>query len=507
MTRLMWSNTSFRPLTSLLVVALIVPVGLADTGLTIYSSAEPGTVPAELYRPVNGSSTMIGRAVPGFAIVRDERELDLPAGRSQQRFSDVAAFIDPTTVNFVSLTDPATRVLEQSFQFDLVNSQKLIERNIGRSVTIERVQGGQISTTTGILLSASDGLVLRTADGTISSLKDHSAIRFTELPGGLITRPTLEWILSSPRAGKHRTRVTYETGGITWWSDYNLVFKPGRDANSGTLDLSTWVSIVNFSGASYREVRLKLVAGDVQRTAPQNRPRSVAGATMVSSVPDEAGFSEKSFSEYHLYTLGRNTDLPDNSTRQIELFDQVRQIPAKKLLIYRSSEAGFGGLFLDRDFGASSSRSVDVFLEFHNDRANGLGIPLPAGRIRVSQLDEADGSLEFIGEDRIDHTPRDERVRIKLGTAFDVVGERRQVDFAIDSRARWLEEEVELTVRNRKDEAAEVTLVESLFRTAQWTLIKQSQESTKLDARQVQFVTKLPKNGTAVVHYRIRYTW
>jgi len=170
MTRLMWSNTSFRPLTSLLVVALIVPVGLADTGLTIYSSAEPGAVPEELYRLVNGSSTMMGRAVPGFAIVRDERELDLPAGRSQQRFSDVAAFIDPTTVNFVSLTDPATRVLEQSFQFDLVNSQKLIERNIGRSVTIERVQGGQISTKTGILLSASDGLVLRTADGAISSL-------------------------------------------------------------------------------------------------------------------------------------------------------------------------------------------------------------------------------------------------------------------------------------------------------------------------------------------------
>jgi len=479
----------------------------ADTGLTIYSSSEPGGVPAELYRSVNGSSVISGRTVPGFAIVSDERELDLPAGRSQQRFSDVAAFIDPTTVSFVSLTDPSTRILEQSFQFDPVNFRKLIERNIGRLVTVERVQGDQVGSTTGILLSASDTLVIRTADGAISSLKDHSAIRFTEPSNGLITQPTLEWVLISPRAGKHRTRVTYETDGLAWWSDYNLVFKPGRDANSGTLDLSAWVSIVNKSGTSFRDARLKLVAGDVQRAALQNRLRAAPEVAMIAAVANDAGFSEKAFSEYHLYTLGRRTDLPDNSTRQIELFEQVRQIPAKKLLIYRSSERGFGGEILDREFGASSSHSVDVFLEFRNDRANGLGVPLPAGRMRVSQLDEVDGSLELIGEDRIDHTPRDERLRIKLGTAFDVVGERRQVDFAIDTRARWLEEEIELTIRNRKDEPAEVTIVESLFRTSRSKIVRQSQDSTKLNARQIQFVTKLPKDGEAVVRYRVRYAW
>jgi hypothetical protein len=273
------------------------------------------------------------------------------------------------------------------------------------------------------------------------------------------------------------------------------------------LDLSAWVSIVNLSGASFRDARLKLIAGDVQR-APENRLRSVAAVAMVAGADSDAGFSQKSFSEYHLYTLGRRTDLPDNSTRQLELFEQVKQIPAKKLLVYRGSEVGFGGVILDRDFGTTSgSRSVDVFLEFQNNRANGLGIPLPAGRIRVSQLDDADGSLEFIGEDRIDHTPREERVRIKLGTAFDIVGERRQVDYAIDMRARWLEEEVEITVRNRKNEAAEVLIVESLVRTGQWKMLKQSQESTKLDARQIQFVTKLPKDGETVVRYRVRYTW
>lgn len=487
--------------------AWLVPVAASETALTIYSSAEPGAIPADLYRPVNRRGAVLGSTVPGFAIVRDERELELPTGRSLQRFSDVAAFIDPTTVNFVSLTDPSTRVLEQSFQFDLVNSQKLIERHIGRPVTVERVQGGQVNTISGTLLSASDGLVLRAADGSVSTLRDHSSIRFSELPGGLIAKPTLEWVLNTARAGKHRTRVSYETGGITWWADYNLVFKPGKDANTGSLDVAAWVSIVNLSGASFRDTRLKLVAGDVQR-ASMNRLRSAAALPLaVESVTAEAGFTEKAFSEYHLYTLGRRTDLPDNSTRQIELFEQVREVPAKKLLVYRGAEAGFGGMFLEREFGTSAARSVDVFLEFRNDRAFGLGVPLPSGRIRVSQLDGADGSLEFIGEDRIDHTPRDEPVRIKLGTAFDVVGERRQVDFAIDTRARWLEEEIELKIRNRKEEPAEVTIIEPMFRTGQWKVLRQSQEFTRLDARQIQFVARLPKDGEAVVRYRVRYTW
>lgn len=493
-----------------LLVASAAQTVSADTALTIYSSAESGAVPAALYRPVDGAEAMRGDAVPGFAIVREERELDLPAGRSQQRFVDVAAYIDPTTVTFASLTEPSTRVLEQSFQFDLVNSQKLLLRYLGRPVTVERMQGGQVSTLSGTLLSASDGLVLRAADGTVTTLRDHASIRFPELPGGLITQPTLEWRLISPRAGKQRTRVSYETGGVTWWADYNLVFKPGKDANSGLLDLSAWVSIVNLSGASYRDTRLKLVAGDVQRASPaQLRPMlRRAEAMMVSAAPADAGFAEKAFSEFHLYTLGRRTDLPDNSTRQLELFDQVKQIPARKLLIYRGLGAGYaGGAILEREYGASANRQVDVHLEFRNDKTFGLGVPLPAGRLRVSQLDEADGSLEFIGEDRIGHTARDELVRVRLGTAFDVVGERRQVDYAIDTRARWLEEEIEVRVRNRKREAVEVLIAEPLSRTGQWKMLRQSQDYTKVDAQNIQFATRIAENGEAVVRYRVRYSW
>ena len=482
----------------------------ADTALTIYSSAEAGAVPAELYRPVDGAAAMRGSAVPGFAIVREERELDLPAGRSQQRFADVAAYIDPTTVTFASLTEPATRVLEQSFQFDLVDSRKLLQRYLGRNVTVEREQGGQVSTLEGTLLSASDGLVLRAADGTVTTLREPAAIRFPQLPGGLITQPTLEWLLNSPRAGKQRTRVAYETGGLTWWADYNLVFKPGADANSGFLDLSAWVSIVNLSGASYRDTRLKLVAGDVQRAASaQLRPmlRQLGGA-MLASAESDAGFTEKSLAEFHLYTLGRPTDLPDNSTRQLELFDQVRQIPARKLLVYRGMAGGFGGgPMLERDYGVDANTKVEVRLEFRNEKSLGLGVPLPAGRLRVSQLDLADGSLEFIGEDRIGHTARDELVRVRLGTAFDVIGERRQIDFAIDTRARWLEEEIEVRVRNRKFEPVEVQVIEPMFRSGQWKILQHSQGYNKVDAQRIQFTAAIAADGEAVLRYRVRYSW
>ena len=484
-------------------------VGLAgDTAITNYSSATPGAIPAEFYRPVVGTEGMGAQpSIPGFAIVRDERELSLPAGRSVQRFVDVAAYIDPTTVNFVSLTDPGTRVLEQSYQFDLVSAQKLLQKHVGRTVTVERSGAGAGTTTvSGTLLSATDGLVLRAGDGSITTLKDYATARFTELPGGLITRPTLEWTLNSPRGGKQRTRVSYETGGVTWWADYNLVFNPGKDANSGQLDVSAWVSILNMSGASFQNTRLKLVAGDVQRnqTVTLRRSVRVEAMAMADAAP---GFTEKAFSEFHLYTLGRPADLPDNSTRQLELFEQVRQVPARKQLIYRGAESFFGGPVLDREVGVGGTGKVDVYLEFRNERSAGLGVPLPAGRIRVSQLDSADGSLEFIGEDRLDHTPKDEKVRIRLGSAFDVVGERKQVDFAIDTRARWLEEEVEIRVRNRKNEAVEVSVVEGLYRTPNWKMLTRSQEYTRQDARTLVFPLKIASDAEAVVRYRVRYSW
>jgi hypothetical protein len=480
-----------------------------DTAVTIYSSAAPGAVSPEYYRPLPGQGTPNAMGVPGYALVRHERDVQLAAGRSQLRFTDVAALIDPTTVTFTSLTDPASRVLEQNFQFDLVSTDKLLLKYIDKPLTVERNQpGGGTSNTSGTLLSSVDGLVLRGNDGTITALRDYSALRFQELPGGLITRPTLLWDINSQRGGTQRARVTYQTGGITWWADYNLIFNAGKDANNGFVDLSAWVSIINQSGATYPEARLKLIAGDVHRAPQAGAPRKAEMVRNTMAQADAGGFEEKAFDEFHLYTLGRRTTLPNNSTKQVELFDQAKQVPAQRLLVLSNAQLSFfSGRYIDRNFPATGENKVDAYLEFRNDKASGLGVPLPAGRMRVSRLDAADNSLEFIGEDAIDHTPRDEKVRVKLGSSFDVVGERKQADFRIDNNARWMEEEIEVEVRNHKDEDVEVQVREFLFRWSNWQVVSSSQTYTREDARTILFPVKVPKNSNRTVKYRVRYSW
>ncbi len=495
-------------------IALATPCASAQaeadvTALTVYSSARPGAIPADWYRPLPGMGSPPASQLPGYAVVRADRDIDVARGRSRLKFTDVAALIDPTTVSFQSLTDPAgTRVLEQNFQFDLVSTQKLLSRYVDREVTVERAQGDGVSILNGTLLSAYDGLVVRGDDGQVHALNQWSGIRFGELPGGLITQPTLEWDVSAAKGGTHRVRTSYQTGGITWWADYNLLFTPGADANSGFVDFGAWVSIINQSGAAYQDAKLKLVAGEVNRAQPAPSPRSKSMMAMTAEM-DAAGFEEKAFFEYHLYTLGRPTTLPNNSTKQIELFDAAGRVPARKKLIYYGAAGyGWGGApMLDRDYGPGSNPKVDVWLEFRNDQKSGLGVPLPAGRIRVSQLDTADGSLEFVGEDTIDHTPKNEDVKVKLGTAFDVVGERRQTDFSVDSRGRVMEEAFEIKVRNHKDEAVEVVVRENLYRWSNWRVLSSSQPHVKLDARTIEFPVKIAKDGEAVVQYRVRYTW
>ena len=482
------------------------------TAITIYSSAAPGAIPPEMYRPIPGSGVPNAMAVPGYAMVRQERPLNLANGRSTVKFTDVAALIDPTTVTFASLSEPRTRVLEQNFQFDLVSTDKLLLKYIDRPITVERAVGNQAVTVSGTLLSSVDGLVIKANDGTIQSMQGYSSVRFPELPGGLNTKPTLVWDILSPRAGDQRTRVTYQTGGITWWADYNLIFNEGKDANSGLLDLSAWVSVINQSGATYPDAKLKLIAGDVHRAEPPQQPMLArkAFAMADAAVSNVAGFEQKAFFEFHLYTLGRPTTLPNNSTKQIELFDQAKQVPAKKVLVYYGLNMGpyeYPNPVTDRDLGVQSNKKVDVYLEFKNDKEYGLGLPLPAGRIRVSQLDAADTSLEFIGEDRIDHTPKDETVRVKLGSAFDVVVERRQTDFAVDTKARWLEEAFEIKLRNHKEQPVEVLVKENLYRWSNWKILSKTHDFTKEDARTIHFPVKIAKDGEAVVRYRVRYTW
>lgn len=502
------ATTAAMSMTAAFACLCLAPAPAAHGGdaLTIYSSARPGAVPPELYR--NGGR---GQPIPGYAVVRHERELTLNRGRNTVRFTDVAALIDPTTVTFESLTDAAaTSVVEQNFQFDLVNTDKLMQKYVDRAISVDQIRGTGVESFNGTLLSTAGGLTLRREDGTLQILPHNAGVRLPELPGGLITRPTLVWDVSAQRAGAHRTRVSYQTSGITWWADYNLTYAEGKNANACRLDVGAWVSILNQSGASYPEARLKLVAGDVQRATPQGRVLPQTAQRAMAMEDRAAGFEQKAFFEYHLYTLGRSTTLPDNSTKQIELFPVARSVTCEKTLVYYGATPVYGygpDPVTDRNFGTQGNKKVDVYISFRNAAANNMGMPLPAGRIRVSKLDEADKTLEFIGEDAIEHTPANEKVLIKLGSAFDVVGERRQLNFSVDKSRRTMTEEIEVKLRNQKKEAVTVIVKENLYRWVNWQITAKTHEFEKQDARTAHFPVKLAAGGEATVRYTVNYSW
>jgi hypothetical protein len=494
-----------RPIVTLCLLAFPLAASAAGDALTIYSSAQPGAIRPEQYRDGGGG------IVPGYAVVRHLRSLDLAPGQNTVRFSDVAALIDPTTVSFESLTDPAgTRVVEQNFQFDLVNTQKLLEKYIDRTISVDQVRGSGVETFRGTLLSTAGGYVLRREDGSVQLLSGSAGVSLPELPGGLITRPTLVWDVVAARGGRQKARVSYQTGGITWWADYNLAYAEGANANACRLDVGAWVSILNRSGAGYDEAKLKLVAGDVQRAQPPGYAAEALAAAGPMLANKVAGFAEKAFFEYHLYTLGRPTTLPDRSTKQIELFPVARGVPCEKKLVYYGLAPGWRGFgpspITDRNWGVQTNKKVDVYLAFQNSRRNHMGMPLPAGRVRVSKADD-DGALEFIGEDTIDHTPKDERVLIKLGSAFDVVGERRQLAFSVDTSRRTMREQIEVRLRNHKDQPVTVEVKESLYRWVNWEITQNTHDYRKQDARTVDFPLRVPANGEQVLRYTVQYTW
>ncbi len=491
----------------LLPLACLSGITTAQTSVTIYSSAQPGTLSPATFR--SGGE---GYVVPGYGVVRQGQDVNLTKGRTIIRISDVPALIDPTTVLFESLTDPAgTRVVEQSFEFDLTSTSKLLQKYLDREVTVEQVRGQAIESITGTLIGTQGGLILRMPDGVIRTVTGYSGVRLATLPGGLISKPTLVWDVAADRAGAHKSRFSYQTGGITWWTDYNLTLSEGTGVNACKLDVGAWVTIVNQTGASFQDAKLKLVAGDVQRAQPRPQPTSRSFNENIAMSAKVEGFAEKSFFEYHLYTLGRPTTLANNSTKQIELFPVARGANCEKTLVYYG-QAGqyfgnYGAPMTDRNFGNQSNKKVDVYLRFSNREENKLGVPLPAGKVRVAKLDSTDQSLEFIGEDLIDHTPRNETIQIKLGSAFDVVGERRQVDYRSDINAKWIEEDIEIKVRNQKDEAVNVIVKENLYRWTNWSIIKKTQTFEKVDARTVHFPISIAKGGEGVVRFTVRYTW
>jgi len=475
---------------------------VSDDSITIYSRMQPGAVSPEWYRPTGGRQQ--GGSVPGYAIVRHDRPYDISKGVNPLRVTDVAALIDPTTVTFSSLDKPATRVLEQSFQFDLVSQQKLLQRYLGQRITVEQNRGEQLDLVEGVLLGIGDGLTLQMDDGSVRAVRSYTNIQFSQLPGGLNTRPTLEWLLDSPSRGEQKTRIAYETKGMTWWADYNIILD---EADGCEMDLSAWVSIINQSGASYENARLKLIAGDVNRAQPAPQRREVMYQMAVAEGAND--FAEKAFFEYHMYTLGRRTNLPDNSTKQIQMMPTANGVKCHKELVFAPSlnTPWYGNQQLEQSYGSHGKGKVNVNLRFSNEEKHKLGMPLPAGRVRVNQLDKADGSLEFIGEDVIDHTPRDEDVLIRLGNAFDVVGERIQSDFRVDTRSRNLWETFEITLRNHKDEAVDIAVPENLYRSANWSIENASHSFDKKSSNRIEFNVNVPANGETLIRYTAHYNW
>ncbi|MDE2040387.1 MAG: DUF4139 domain-containing protein [Elusimicrobia bacterium] len=439
-----------------------------------------------------------------LGLVKETRTFDLHRGVNDVRADDVAALIDPTSVHFKSLSAPnAVGVLEQNFEYDLVSPEKLLEKYVGKPIALERFSAldGKRSVLKGILLSTQNGRVLRGDDGKIYVNPPGNPV-LAELPEGLESKPTLLWKLQAEKGGKQACEISYLTQGLSWSADYVLVVGPKDRA----MDLNAWVTLNNASGAAYKNASLKLVAGDVHRAV---RPSLHVMRAFGASESQASQFSQKAFFEYHLYTLKRPTTLRDDETKQIQ-FAEASDVPVRKVYTYMGSALEWGGYSeysrTNADYGVGENKKVWVDLEFVNSARNHLGIPLPAGRARVYKAD-SDGSLQFIGEDSIDHTPKDERVKIRMGDAFDIVASRKRSNFVLDTHRRRAEESFEISLGNHKDEDIVVEVVEPLYRWSSWSIARASQKWSKLDARTIRFDVPVKAGGAAAVSYTVRYAW
>lgn len=440
-----------------------------------------------------------------FALVKDKRSLTLEKGTNTISFTDVAAQIDPTSVLFHSLTDPeGTRVLEQDYEYDIASSAKLLGKYIDQKVSLVTEDGTKYE---GTLLSGAGDIIIQDEAGAVTLVKLASVkeFNFPELPTGLITKPTLLWLLESAEGGQQDAEVTYLTNGLNWHAEYVASLAPDNES----MDFKAWVTLDNRSGATYEEAKLKLMAGDVRRV---QRAEVIFDKRMVAeaeAAPAPAPqFAEEAVFEYHRYTLERPATIKDNQSKQIELVSAA-EVPVEKFFVYDGAQMRgiyYGaGPMTQQGYGVTGNQKVFIMLEFENGEEQNLGIPLPQGTVRVYQSDPQ-GGADFVGEDTIDHTAKDESVRLYIGNAFDLVGERKQTHFRkIGQRA--LEETFEITLRNHKEEEVEIRVVEHLFRWSNWEILEASHDYEKLDASTIEFRVEVPADGEAEVTYTVRYEW
>ncbi len=446
-----------------------------------------------------------------FAVIREIIPLDLLSGPTTVQFMGATAHLEPESV---ILRDPAGRrqlqILEQSYRADPVSVERLLSLYEGKTIDFLVPNQNRVETVSGRIIRANQPII--EVNGKVRFQLPGTPL-FPQLAGDTVLKPSIDWIIQSDRPGKLDAELAYVSGGITWGADYNIIAPSSGD----DLDMIGWVTMANRSGKTFERARIKLMAGDVNKIRPREFSMGGVAGGLVGSA-GLSGFpappvSEKTFDEYHLYTLQRPATLHDGETKQVE-FVRADGVRSKIVYVYDGAKIdrnryqgwGFENIRNDLGYGTQSNPKVWVMREFVNSDANHLGMPLPKGRVRFYRRD-TDGRLEFTGEDNIDHTARDETIRTFTGAAFDLVGERRRLSFRVDHGRSMLDESFEIKVRNHKTEAAEVRVVEHLYRGATWEIPVSSIPFHKTDSQTAEFPVQLAPGEEKTVSYSAHYTW
>ncbi|MBI4684134.1 MAG: DUF4139 domain-containing protein [Nitrospirae bacterium] len=428
-----------------------------------------------------------------LGLVKDQRQIKLQKGTGELRFMDVASQIIPTSVHIKSLINPASlQILEQNYEYDLLNPNKLLDKYVGKTVKLYQMSPYTERETIvdAILLSNNGGPIFKIGDEI--TFGHPGRIIFPGVPENLISKPTLVWLLENSLSSMQKVEASYLTNGINWRADYVVTLNEKDDK----ADLSGWVTIENKSGTTYKDAKLKLVAGDVNRVKDESEyQQKMLRVAEAAAMPAKDQFREEAFFEYHIYTLLRPSTIKDNQTKQISLIS-ADNVPVKKELVYR----GANYYYYNRYGEAMTNQKVGVFVEIANKKENNLGIPLPKGTVRVYKND-SEGSLQFIGEDSIDHTPKDEKVSIKLGDAFDVVGSRKQTDWKKIASDTY-EAAFEISLRNHKKEDVVVKVIEPI--PGDWIMLSSSHEHKKTEAFTAEFNIPVSKDKEVKLTYRVR---
>ena len=429
----------------------------------------------------------------GRALVKDTRAFTLDEGSNNVRFDEVTSGIIPGSVQVAGEAGSEVAVLEQNFEYDLVSTHKLLQRYLGETIQVT-TESGEIHS--GILLAGAGDVILENAAGgvVVLRLEQIRDFEFPELPEGLASRPSLMWDMEAGRSGDHELTVTYLTGGFGWSADYIVQLADSDDA----VNLSGWVSVTNNTEASFRDAHLKLVAGDVQMIPTAEVyavTEELASLGYGLGGGGTRGPVQRSFFDYHLYEMPHAVDLMSSETKQVE-FVTVTGVPADV-----TYELSFDGYW----YGTTVTRHPNVAVELTNGEEQGMGMPLPAGIMRVYKAD-VDGAAELVGESGIDHTPRDEKLRLTVGRAFDIVGEWKQTQHRV--LGDWADEySYEAVVRNHKTEEATVALVHHPYHWGEWKVRKSSVEAERTDNNTLRFEVTVPADGEVTFTYTIRNRW